>query len=163
MHLYKWETLSKATQSVAGESEKLQNKIHNIAVSILVGWANNSARGPEAAQLMTDLVKNAPWHGASLAKWVGMFSTMQYSEASECYFVQKGQKFRKENLDAAKAKPFWEVKPPAKPKPFNIWDAIANEIAKGDKHLKKPVEGDVVDQFALNKLREVYAMRPEAE
>jgi len=160
MHNYKWNNLANAIDGVKGDSDKLQNKIHAIAISILAGWAQDAKRGPEAAQYMTNLVNNAPWHGASLAVWVGIFSTMQYSKDNECYFVQEGQKFKKDNLDAAKAKPFWVVKPPKKPKAFNIWDALGKEIEKADRHLKKPVDGDVVDQGVINKLRELYAQRP---
>ena len=163
LHTYKWDALAKAIEAVKADSDKLQNKIHAIAISILAGWAQDAKRGPEAAQLLTDLQNNAPWHGRAVANWIALVSGMQWAEETSVWYVQKGQKFSKDKLDYAKANPFWEVSPPPKAKPLDIWAAVQALIDKADKHVQKPVDGDVVDQKAIRHLREVLKLKESVD
>lgn len=156
IHTYKWSDLPKAIDGVKTDSDKLQNKVHAVACSILLGWAQDRNKGQEAASLLTQLQTNTPWHGRSLATWIGLVSGMNWSDEKECWFVHTDQKFTKEKLDYAKANPFWTVSPPPKAKPMVLLDDIQKLIDRAAKRLEKPkTDEDQIDAATLRALRSV--------
>ncbi len=99
----------------------------------------------QVAEWLTDLQTNTPWHGKSLADWVGVKTKLQWSKEKECWYGQVGQKYSKEELDSAKKEPFWKVSPPPAPKPLTdemILKVLEGILSKQAKHDKKAVKDD---------------------
>lgn len=156
LHSYAWDKIPSTIEAVASESGKLQTKIHAVCISILVGWANDAERGAKAAEYFTALQNSVPWHGKSVANWIGLVSGMKWSEETERWYVQAGQKFGKDKLDYAKKNPFWEVSPPPKAKPLTdelVLKLLESILEKQKKHEKKPVEGDAFSKAGNEHIR----------
>ena len=145
VYVYKWADLDTHILDVSKKAGTLQSKIHSIAVSILSHWANNPKDGKDAAVKMTALQVASPYHQKAFADWVSLKTGMHWAKDTETWYVQKGQKFRKDALDAAKEEPFWKVSPPTAPSPFTdemVVKMLQGILDKQARHGKKPVEGD---------------------
>lgn len=142
---YKYENVDKLITTIERDGESIKTKIHSVAICLLSHWANNPTAGMEVAEKMTSLQNASPYHSKSFADWVGLMGNMQWADETKRWYVQEGQKFKKDRLDAAKEQPFWKVSPPAKPKPFTDEMVVAmleNILKKKERHAEKPVEGD---------------------
>lgn len=156
MHTYKWETVDHHIVMVAKDGESLKNKIHNLAISIMSHWANHPKDGPEAAIKLTALQEASPYHRKAFADWMAVKSGMSWSEEKETWYVQKGQKCKKDQLDAARNEPFWEVSPPPKANPLTdemILKTLQGILDKQKKHEKNPVDGDAFSKAGNESLR----------
>jgi len=153
---YKFDQIDRHIAAVEKDGEKLQNKIHSLAISILSHWANTPKDGTLCAEKMTSLQNASPYHRKAFADWVGLKTGMQWSEETEAWFVHKDQKIKKDKLDAARDEPFWKVSPPPKAKPLTdemILTILMGIIDKQKKHEKKPVEGDEFSKAGNEHLR----------
>ena len=156
IHAYSFDKIDTYIQAVEKDVEKLQTKIHALAISILSHWANNPEDGLLCAEKMTDLQNASPYHRKAFADWVGLKSGMQWSKESERWFVHKDQKIKKDKLDAAKNEPFWKVSPPAKANPFTdeqVLKMLQGILDKQKKHEKNPVDGDEFSYSANEHIR----------
>lgn len=157
---YKFEDIDKHIGLVKRDGEKLQNKIHALAITILSHWANNPEDGPLCAQKITDLQAASPYHSRAFADWVALKTGMNWSEETEVWYVQAGQKFRKDKLDSAKNEPFWVVSKPTPPKPLTdemILKSLQSILDKQQKHEKNKVEGDDFSHKANEHIRAAIA------
>jgi len=153
---YAFDKIDAHIETVAKDGEKLQNKIHSLAISILSHWANNPADGLLCSEKMTLLQEASPYHRKSFADWVGLKTGMQWSKESGRWYVQEGQKVKKDKLDAAKDEPFWKVSPPQKANPLTneaILKMLQGVLDKQKKHEKNPVEGDEFSYSANEHIR----------
>lgn len=153
---YKFADVDKHISIVRKDGEKLQTKIHSLAITILSHWAQNPDAGPECAKKMTDLQNASPYHAKAFADWVALKSGMSWAEETGVWYVQKGQKFRKDKLDSAKNEPFWVVSKPAAPKPFTdemVIKMLEGILDKQKKHQEKPIDGDAFSLKANEHIR----------
>ena len=153
---YAFDKIDTHIEAVAKDGEKLKNKIHALAISILSHWANNPEDGLLCAEKMTLLQEASPYHRKSFADWVAFKTGMQWSEESGRWYVHADQKIKKAKLDAAKEEPFWEVSPPAKANPLTneaILKMLQGVLDKQKKHEKNPVEGDEFSYSANEHIR----------
>lgn len=156
IHAYNFAKIDAYIKAVEKDGEKLQSKIHALAVSILAHWANNPKDGLLCAEKMTDLQNASPYHRKAFADWVALKTGMLWSEENERWFVHKDQKIKKDRLDSAKNEPFWKVSPPAKAKPLTnevILKMLQGLLDKQKKHEKNPVEGDDFSYSANEHIR----------
>lgn len=156
IHAYDFAKIDSHIEAVQKDGEKLQSKIHALAISILSHWANNPEDGLLCAEKMTLLQEASPYHRKSFADWVGLKTGMQWSDESKRWFVHKDQKIKKDKLDAAKDEPFWKVSPPPKAKPLTnevILKQLQGLLDKQKKHEKNPVDGDDFSYSANEHIR----------
>lgn len=161
MYTYKLKDLPTAIVSIGKDSGKLQNKIHNVLASICMYWAQKKITASEAASMFTDVQKNAPWHGKSVANWIALKTKLNWSDEQECWYGQEGQKLTKEQKDSAIAEPFWVVSPPPKAHPFTdemVAEMLEKILERQKRHEKKPVAGDDFSHKANSAIREAIAL-----
>lgn len=142
---YEYSQVDKLIMGVERDGESLKTKIHSIAICLLSHWANNPTAGLEVAEKMTALQNASPYHSKSFADWVAVQCNMKWAEDTKRWYVQKDQKFKKPQLDAAKSNPFWTVSPPQAAKPLTneaIIKILEGILAKQEKHEKNPVADD---------------------
>ena len=162
-----WTKIDGAIVDVGCKAKTLQSKIHAVAISILSHWAITPKDGPEAAIKMTALMNASPYHAQAFANWVGLYSEMKWSEDLELWYIQEGQKFKKDALDNAKLQTFWEVSPPK-----NVKKPLTNEsmigmlqaiLDKQASHTKKPVAEDNFSRAGNEAIRAaINALGPDA-
>ena len=174
-YVFKPEQIDGAILAVENDAKTLKQKIHNVAVAIIMDWQNNSAakkitdeKAHEAALIAVDrlnrLQSASPYHANAFAKWVGMFTPCLWSDENKSWYVSTtdsrmmGQAFM-----AARDKPFWEVSPPAQVKPFDMWEALQKLVDKASKHVKTPVDGDEIDKETLRTLVTLVSQHNAAE
>lgn len=157
---YKFKDIDKHIGLVKRDGEKLQNKIHSLAITILSHWANNPTDGPLCAEKMTELQGASPYHASAFADWVALKTGMHWAKEKSVWYVQQGQKFRKDKLDSAKDEPFWVVSKPKAPKPFtdeDVLKALETILDKQKRHGEKPVKGDNFSFKANEQIRAAIA------
>ncbi len=144
MKSYTWDQAIKATAQIEKEAGTLQT-IHAVACSILSHWASQKKPVAEVAEALNNLQNASPYHSAAFSEWVGQMTGLAWSKETEVWYGQKGQKLAKSDLDTAKGKPFWKVKPPSKPNPLTdeaVIKVLQGILDKQKRHEKKPVAGD---------------------
>ena len=165
MYLYKENQIDKHIIAVEKEAGKLQDKIHSLGVSILKVWHDAEAKSRGEASVvacsrLNALAKASPYHSNAFTKWVSMFTPLVWN-AEENLWVEhsKNTTIKGKVFIEARDTPFWKVSPPPAPKPFDIFDYLERGITKQDKHIKEPVDGDVVDVKVNNLIREILKLR----
>jgi len=155
---YKWEDVEKHIVSVGKNATSLKVKIHSLGVTIAARWASHDISprftyplypihptdGRACAKLLTELQQASPYHSKAFASWVSMLG-MQWAEETETWYIQEGQKLKKDALDSAKINPFWEVSPPPKANPLTdemVVKMLEGILKKQQKHDKESVDGD---------------------
>jgi len=141
---YKWEDVEKHIVSVGKNATSLKVKIHSLGVTIAARWASHPTDGRACAKLLTELQQASPYHSKAFASWVSMLG-MQWAEETETWYIQEGQKLKKDALDSAKINPFWEVSPPPKANPLTdemVVKMLEGILKKQQKHDKESVDGD---------------------
>lgn len=162
-------------RQVSDTAQSLQNKIHNVAASILHYWQVGSgatkitddaafAAAEVAAERLNHLMEASPYHRQAFAKWVALMTPLLWSDENKKFYASKaeGQTFRLtgKTFMEARDNPFWEVSPPPKVNPLDIFGEIDKLIQKAERHGKKPVEGDILPGDIVRALRDLRAKRP---
>lgn len=170
-HVYKPDQIEGAIVTVEKDAKSLQQKIHNIAASILQHWQDIAGKSSckdedaigvakEAAVLLSKLQEASPYHRNAFSKWVGMFCPLHWSEENKVWYVNVEDEYRLKGKAFMEARdtPFWKVSPPPAAKPFVMYTELERLVSKAVKHSAKHVEGDAFNTEATNKLREAMAI-----
>lgn len=166
-HYYKPEEIAGAISGVEKDAKSLQQKIHNIAVSILQHWQDVSGKtatkdedaitvAKASAEMLNKLQEASPYHRRAFSVWVGTFCPLQWSEETKGWYVNTNDEYRLKGKTYVEARdtPFWKLSPPPVAKPFIMYDELERLVNKAVKHSAKHVEGDAFCTEATNKLRE---------
>ena len=142
---------------VNGAAMSLQQKIHNVAVSILKVW--HDEKGVEGAALKAVARINAlqdasPYHTRAFSVWVGMMLPLEWADEHKVWFGDVNGVLTGKMFIAARDLPFWKASPPPVAKPFIMADELQRILDKSIKRAEKPKDGDVVNVAAFKHLRE---------
>jgi len=156
---YKCAQIDGAIVAVAKDAGSLQQKIHNVAVSILKVWHDSNADVDvmqKAFERLNALQSASPYHANAFAIWVGIQLPMaKWSDESKSWYVHSDDaKLMGKVFIAARDNPFWKVAPAPKVNPLDLAAEIARLIKKVEKRIETPVEGDVIELASLKFLRE---------
>jgi len=156
---YKCAQIDGAIVAVAKDAGSLQQKIHNVAVSILKVWHDSNAdveAMQKAFERLNALQSASPYHANAFAIWVGIQLPMaKWSDESKSWYVHSDDaKLMGKVFIAARDNPFWKVAPAPKVNPLDLAAEIARLIKKVEKRIETPVEGDVIELASLKFLRE---------
>ena len=157
MRMMTKEQIDTSIVSIERRSKRMQDDIHRTAVSILSIWKAGKTDydvAKWAAESLTRLQNASPYHSNAFSKWVAAFLPCQWSAENKSWYVhQKECHLFTDAFKEARETPFWEVSPPPQPKPFMMLQEIDRIIAKAQKHIENPVEGDEIDPEVIRKLR----------
>jgi len=142
---------------VNGAAMSLQQKIHNVAVSILKVW--HDEKGVEGAALKAVARINAlqdasPYHTRAFSVWVGMMLPLEWSAEAKVWYCDKDTVLKGKPFMAARDLPFWKASAPPQAQPFIMADELQRILDKAVKRAEDPKEGDVVDVAAFKHLRD---------
>ena len=142
---------------VNGDAMSLQQKIHNVAVSILKVW--HDEKGVDGAALKAVARINAlqdasPYHTRAFSVWVGMMLPLQWADENKVWFGDVDGVLTGKQFMAARDLPFWKASPPPVAKPFIMADELQKILDKAQKRVDDPKDGDVVNVAAFKHLRE---------
>jgi len=156
---YKCAQIDGAIVAVAKDAGSLQQKIHNVAVSILKVWHDSNAdveAMQKAFERLNALQSASPYHANAFAVWVGVQLPMaKWSDESKAWYAHSDDaKLMGKVFIAARDNPFWKVAPAPKVNPLDLSAEIARLIKKVEKRIETPVEGDVIELASLKFLRE---------
>jgi len=156
---YKCAQIDGAIVAVAKDAGSLQQKIHNVAVSILKVWHDSNAdveAMQKAFERLNALQSASPYHANAFAVWVGVQLPMaKWSDESKAWYAHSDDaKLMGKVFIAARDNPFWKVAPAPKVNPLDLAAEIARLIKKVEKRIETPVEGDVIELASLKFLRE---------
>lgn len=157
--IYPVEKLEVATSKLVKDAKSVRDRLHSLATSTFYHWFKGTITGEQAATYMNAIVQASPYHRKAVAKWVNELTPFQWSEEKGEFFAHKNQKIKESVFLKAKTTPFWEVSPPPEAKPLDLWEEIDRIIDKAQKHVEKPVEGDVVDMKVMRGLRDLQKLR----
>ena len=135
----------------------LQQKIHNVGVSVLKVW--HDEKGVDGAALKAVARINAlqdasPYHTRAFSVWVGMMLPLQWADENKVWFGDVDGVLSGKQFMAARDLPFWKASPPPKAQPFIMADELQKILDKAQKRADDPKDGDVVDVAAFKHLRE---------
>ena len=156
---YKCAQIDGAIVAVAKDAGSLQQKIHNVAVSILKVWHDSNAdveAMQKAFERLNALQSASPYHANAFAVWVGVQLPMaKWSDESKSWYAHSDDaKLMGKVFIEARDNPFWKVAPAPKVNPLDLAAEIARLIKKVEKRIETPVEGDVIELASLKFLRE---------
>ena len=142
---------------VGKDATSLQQKIHNVAVSILKVW--HDEKGVDGAALKAVARINAlqdasPYHTRAFSVWVGMMLPLEWAAENKVWFCDVNCVLSGKQFMAARDLPFWKASPPPKAQPFIMADELQKILDKAQKRADDPKDGDVVDVAAFKHLRE---------
>jgi len=156
---YKCAQIDGAIVAVAKDAGSLQQKIHNVAVSILKVWHDSNAdveAMQKAFERLNALQSASPYHANAFAVWVGVQLPMaKWSDESKSWYAHSDDaKLMGKVFIEARDNPFWKVAPAPKVNPLDLSAEIDRLIKKAEKRIDAPVEGDVIALASLKFLRE---------
>jgi len=156
---YKCAQIDGAIVAVAKDAGSLQQKIHNVAVSILKVWHDSNAdveAMQKAFERLNALQSASPYHANAFAVWVGVQLPMaKWSDESKAWYAHSDDaKLMGKVFIAARDNPFWKVAPAPKVNPLDLSAEIDRLIKKAEKRIDAPVEGDVIALASIKFLRE---------
>lgn len=156
--IFKDNEIDAAIVKVGNDAKTLQQRIHNLAVSVIKVWhdAKDDADAAKVAMArLNSLQGQSPYHANAFSKWVQeMLPVCLWSDETKAWYVNVDDcRLMGKAFIAARDNPFWMVKPATEPKPLDLSDELQRLIAKVEKRLENPVEGDVINVSALKLLR----------
>ena len=138
---------------VNGAAMSLQQKIHNVAVSILKVW-HDDKDALKAVARINALQDASPYHTRAFSVWVGMMLPLEWSDEAKVWYCDKDTILKGKPFMAARDLPFWKASPPPAAQPFIMADELQKILDKSIKRAEKPKDGDVVNVAAFKHLRE---------
>ena len=154
MSLLKPENIEKEITLIAKAAGRLQDRIHNAAVSICAAWARNDseharnvgsnqpAYKDEAARLLSLLQDASPYHANAFSKWVaGMLdSILIWNDEEEVWVAKEDAIFTPDMLKAVRDTPFFKFSPAQKPQPYDDIEAFEKWLQAARSKAAKPKE-----------------------
>ena len=157
--VYKEADLDNVIGQVSKDAGSLQQKIHNVAVSIIKVW--HDAKGDaDAAKLavkrINALQEASPYHRRAFSVWVGEKLPLSWSEDSKSWYIHAdNHRLMGKQFMAARDVPFWEVSKPTSAQPFILtdkWDQFYGSVIR---KVDNPKDGDVIDLEVMRHMREL--------
>jgi len=151
--------IDNAILDVAKSAGSLQQKIHNIAVSICKVWHDSKGTIEDskiAFDRLTALQNASPYHANAFSQWVALKLPMaEWSKENKTWYANKdSNKLMGKVFIALRDETFWMVAPAPKVNPMDLNAEIAKLIKKAEKRMDNPVEGDAIDNASLKHLRQ---------
>ena len=158
--------IDSAILDVAKSAGSLQQKIHNIAVSICKVWHDSKGTIEDsklAFNRLTALQNASPYHANAFSQWVALKLPMAaWSKENKTWYATKdNNKLMGKVFIALRDETFWMVSPAPEAKPIDLGMDLEKLIKKIEKRIDNPVDGDVIDIASLKFLRQardVYAV-----
>jgi len=158
--------IDNAILDVAKSAGSLQQKIHNIAVSICKVWHDSKGTIEDskiAFSRLTALQNASPYHANAFSQWVALKLPMaEWSKENKTWYANKdNNKLMGKVFIALRDETFWMVSPAPEAKPIDLGMDLERLIKKIEKRIDNPVDGDVIDVASLKFLRQardVYAV-----
>ena len=157
--------IDNAILDVAKSAGSLQQKIHNIAVSICKVWHDSKGTIEDsklAFNRLTALQNASPYHANAFSQWVALKLPMaEWSKENKTWYaIKDNNKLMGKVFIALRDETFWMVSPAPEAKPIDLGMDLERLIKKIEKRIDNPVDGDVIDVSSLKFLRQardVYA------
>tara|TARA_R110000737_G_scaffold206643_2_gene224914 strand:+ start:79 stop:606 length:528 start_codon:yes stop_codon:yes gene_type:complete len=157
--------IDNAILDVAKSAGSLQQKIHNIAVSICKVWHDSKGTIEDsklAFNRLTALQNASPYHANAFSQWVALKLPMaEWSKENKTWYaIKDNNKLMGKVFIALRDETFWMVSPAPEAKPIDLGMDLERLIKKIEKRIDNPVDGDVIDVASLKFLRQardVYA------
>ena len=152
--------------SLGTDALKVQQKIHNLAVSTCLVWHDSKGTIEDsklAFNRLTAIQSASPYHSNAFSQWVALKLPMgEWSKESKTWYAKKdNNKLMGKVYTALRDEPFWKVAPAPEAKPIDLGMDLEKLIKKIEKRIDNPVDGDVIDIASLKFLRQardVYAV-----
>ena len=138
---------------VNGAAMSLQQKIHNVAVSILKVW-HDDKDALKAVARINALQDASPDHTRAFSVWVGMMLPLEWAAENKVWFCDVNCVLTGKQFITARDTPFWKASPPPVAQPFIMADELQRILDKAQKRADKPKAGDICGVAAFKHLRE---------
>jgi len=155
--------IDSAILNIAKSAGSLQQKIHNVAVSICLVWHDSKGTIEDsklAFNRLTALQNASPYHSNAFSQWVALKLPMAaWSKENKTWYCAVHTQINNNKLMgkvyiALRDEPFWLVSPAPKVNPMDLNAEIAKLIKRAEKRKDNPIEGDVIDTASLKFLRQ---------
>ena len=145
--------------SLGTDALKVQQKIHNLAVSTCLVWHDSKGTIEDskiAFNRLTAIQNASPYHANAFSQWVALKLPMgEWAKESKTWYAKKdNNKLMGKVFTALRDEPFWKVAPAPKVNPMDLNAEIAKLIKKVEKRMDNPVKGDAIDTASLKFLRQ---------
>ena len=151
--------IDSAILDIAKSAGSLQQKIHNVAVSICKVWHDSKGTIEDsklAFNRLTALQNASPYHSNAFSQWVALKLPMAtWSKENKTWYATKdNNKLMGKVFIALRDETFWMVSPAPEAKPIDLGMDLERLIKRLEKRKDNPVNGDVIPTAALKHLRE---------
>ena len=155
--------IDSAILNIAKSAGSLQQKIHNVAVSICLVWHDSKGTIEDsklAFNRLTALQNASPYHANAFSQWVALKLPMAaWSKENKTWYCAVHTQINNNKLMgkvyiALRDEPFWLVSPAPEAKPIDLGMDLERLIKRLEKRKDNPVNGDVIPTAALKHLRE---------
>ena len=151
--------IDSAILDIAKSAGSLQQKIHNVAVSICLVWHDSKGTIEDsklAFNRLTALQNASPYHANAFSQWVALKLPMAtWSKENKAWYATKdNNKLMGKVYIALRDETFWMVSPAPEAKPIDLGMDLERLIKRLEKRKDNPVNGDVIPTAALKHLRE---------
>lgn len=161
--VYSVAELPKVIASIKADGERLQDKIHNVLLSILKVWGKGECDGKQAATWFDDVANGSLAHKKKVVQWIVTFTPVKFAEDTKRFFCQPlGDgtlpKPNGDNFKKGRDNPFYKFKAEKPAEPVDLLAAIEKVLERNDKRAKsdkKMVEDVLLSPELTNKLREL--------
>lgn len=159
--VYSVNELPKAIASIKVDGERLQDKIHNVLLSILKVWGKGECDGKQAAEWFDMVADGSLVHKKKVIQWVATFAPVKFATDTKRFFCQPREdgSFPKPNGDNFKSgrdNPFYKFKTEKPAEPVNLLEALEKVLERNDKRAKsdkKMVDDILLSPQMVNQLR----------
>ena len=162
---YKLAQLDTAILGIKETGEKLKIKIQNVGLSVIRLWGKKEIEPQRAAELFNALASASPYHAKAVNNWIKMFTPLEWSDETKGWFAHVEARVNGDTFKEMRNNPFWQVSPPADPKPFDALAMLEALLAKNAKKLAKHGEEDkVLSNAQMNAIRKaLHSVEQEGE
>jgi len=164
MYIYKEDQIDNAISAVERDAGKLQDKVHAVGFAVLSFWARakgkeDQVKAGEVACQRLNLLQNAsPYHSKSFALWVAKYTPLVWNTDESIWVTHTANyQMMGKILNAARAEPFFKLKPASKATPYDDHSAFLKFADGVEAKVKVAAEKDnvTVHPAFVNKVREL--------
>lgn len=139
--VYSVNDLPKAIASIKVDGERLQDKIHNVLLSIVKVWGRGECDGKQAAQWFDDVAEGSLVHKKKVIAWIVQFTPVKYATDTKRFFCKPDSegdypKPNGDNFKAGRENPFYKFKADKPAEPVDLLGALEKVLERNDKRAK---------------------------
>ena len=161
--VYSVNDLPKAIASIKVDGERLQDKIHNVLLSIVKVWGKGECDGKQAALWFDAVADGSLVHKKKVIQWIVTFTPAKFADDTKRFFCQplEDGSLPKPNGDHFKRgrdNPFYKFKAEKPAEPVNLIEALSKVLERNDKRAKsdkKMVDDVLLSPEVANQLRAI--------